>query len=74
VNTYAASGTSAGAIAAVILFVIFGVAMWLLPIYIAWRRHVRNVAAITVIDLLLGWTFVGWVACLAWAVSSDTRE
>ena len=32
------------------------------------RKHV-NTHAIFVLNLLLGWTFVGWVAALVWAVS-----
>jgi hypothetical protein len=31
------------------------------------RRH-RNLAAIVVLNLLLGWTFLGWVGALIWAI------
>jgi len=31
-----------------------------------WREH-KNTAAIAVLNILTGWTFIGWVAALVWA-------
>lgn len=45
-------------------------AVYLAPAQIAHWRKVPNEASIVVINLLLGWTFVGWVAALALAVRS----
>lgn len=42
--------------------------LYLLPVLVGWARHVPGLAAIAVIDLLLGWTFFGWVAALALAL------
>ena len=55
------------------VIVLIGLAMaaaglYLLPVLVGWARHVPGLAAIAVIDLLLGWTFVGWVAALALAL------
>jgi hypothetical protein len=36
------------------------------------RDH-RQWLAIVVLDLLLGWTLVGWVAALVWACTADTK-
>jgi len=44
------------------------------PGWIAERRKHNNVAAIIVINLFLGWTFVGWVAALAWAMTDNTDK
>lgn len=33
------------------------------------RRH-HNVGAILLLNLFLGWTFVGWVAALVWAATT----
>lgn len=49
---------------------LLGVALWLMPIVIAVMRKHPNLAAIVVIDLLLGWLFVGWVVALAMALTS----
>lgn len=45
-----------------------------LPAVIAhWRGH-RNFTALLVANLLLGWTFIGWVACLIWALLDSERD
>ncbi len=43
------------------------VALYLLPVIIGAVRKVPDIGAIAVIDILLGWTFVGWVVALALA-------
>jgi hypothetical protein len=45
---------------------------YLLPTLIAVIRHVPNAGSVAVINILLGWTFVGWVAALAMSVRSQT--
>jgi hypothetical protein len=47
---------------------IIAVVIYLLPAQIAHWRHVRNAGSVTVINVFLGWTFVGWVVALAMAV------
>jgi hypothetical protein len=34
-------------------------------------RKKKNAPAILVLNLFLGWTFIGWVVALVWAVSKD---
>jgi hypothetical protein len=46
--------------------------IYFLPALIANRREHPQQAAIFVLDLLLGWTFVGWVAALVWALIKET--
>jgi Superinfection immunity protein len=46
------------------------VAMYLLPVLIGWARHVPDLGSVAVIDMLLGWTLVGWVVALALALRS----
>lgn len=49
-----------------LLFLIF---MYFLPAANAyWRGH-HNAEPILIINLLLGWTFVGWVVALAWSAT-----
>ena len=61
-------------------FVIFFIALiiYLLPSFIAQYRKHRNEAAIFVLNLFLGWTFIGWVGALIWAstdnVDSDKQR
>ena len=46
-------------------------ALYFLPWIIAWRRNHHNTLAIFVLNLLCGWTVVGWVAALVWAVTAS---
>lgn len=41
------------------------------PIFLAYEKRSRNLAAIIALDLLLGWTFIGWVAALIWALYKE---
>lgn len=44
------------------------------PLLIAVLRKHRFTASIGLINLALGWTIVGWVAAIVWAVNKDVRD
>lgn len=41
--------------------------LYVLPAFIAAYRNTRNGPTIFLLNFLLGWTIVGWVAVLVWA-------
>jgi hypothetical protein len=41
---------------------------YLLPVMIAWLRHAPDIGAVAVVNIVLGWTLIGWVAALALAL------
>ena len=47
--------------------------LYLLPWWVAKGRKHPNVYSIAVVNIFLGWTFVGWVICLAWSLSAAGR-
>ena len=54
---------------------ILGVAfLYFLPWFLASRRDHPNLAGIAVINLLLGWTLLGWVVALVWAIYRRPEE
>jgi len=62
------------------LFFFFGLASWILfvllvpyflPTIIAILRQKTNTGAIFALNLFLGWSLIGWVISLIWALSSD---
>ena len=53
-------------------FFFFAPALYLLPTYEAWKRDHRNLTALGALNLFLGWTLVGWVGALVWALSRGT--
>ena len=48
------------------------VVLYFLPAAIAMNRKAKRSAGIALLNLFLGWTFIGWVGALIWAVSDNT--
>jgi len=60
--------------AAGILILIIALAIYFIPTVIAAARGHRNAAPIIMINLLLGWTFVGWLVALIWSMTYQPPE
>jgi Superinfection immunity protein len=56
-----------------LFFPIFGLGFFLyfLPSIIAFARNKRDTTSILVLNFLLGWTALGWVIALVWALKVD---
>ena len=53
-------------------FLILGaLAIYLLPSLVAAARGKINSSAIFVLNVLLGWTVLGWIIALVWACTHD---
>src|SRR5215472_16652098 len=61
-------------IAAVLFIIALLIAGYFLPTIIARKRHHRNIQGIFVLNLLLGWTLIGWVGALVWAVIHENSS
>lgn len=55
----------------IIVYLIIGAIFYFLPSLIAQHRHKKNLGAIVVLNLFLGWTLLGWVVALVWASAKD---
>ena len=49
----------------------FGFVLYFLPAILAFARSKRDSVAILVLNLFLGWTAIGWVIALVWALKED---
>jgi Superinfection immunity protein len=49
----------------------FGFVLYFLPAIIAFAREKGDAVSILVLNLLLGWTAIGWVIALVWALRQD---
>lgn len=49
-------------------FFVLAPAMYFLPTYEAASRKHPNIGAIAAVNAFLGWTLVGWVVAIAWAL------
>lgn len=50
-----------------------GAVMYFLPTIIAVTQHRTNVAMIAIINVLLGWSFVGWIVALVMALTKEPQ-
>lgn len=48
-----------------------GFVMYFLPSIVAIARSKRDIAGIVLLNFFLGWTMIGWVVALVWAVKTD---
>lgn len=55
----------------VLLIVVF--AAYFLPTFISAKRNHPNGTGIFLLNLFLGWTFIGWLAALIWSVSAFNK-
>ena len=46
---------------------------YFLPSLIALMRGKSNTFAILILNIFLGWTFIGWIVALIWSVTSDNK-
>ena len=68
----AADGNSAagGAVVLVVVALALALAAYFLPSIVAAARKHRNTTAIFFLNLLLGWSVIGWVGALVWALAN----
>ncbi len=57
-----------------IFTIVFGFCIYLLPTIIANHRKHTNQGAIFVLNLFLGWTFLGWIIALIWSFTSSQND
>ena len=53
------------------LFFLF---LYLIPSFIAWRRHHKNFLPILALNVLFGWALIGWVGALVWSLMSQEAK
>jgi len=52
-------------------FFFLGAALYFLPTILAVARNKTNVVGILLVNFLLGWSVIGWIVALVWAVSTE---
>lgn len=59
-----------GGLPAVLFLLVAGGALYFLPTFAASQRRHPQATAIFVLNLVLGWTFLGWAVALVWAFTN----
>ena len=60
--------------AGLVLAALFGLALYLLPSAIASSRRAPSFGSIFAVNVLFGWTVLGWLAALGWALTDRARS
>lgn len=68
------SGTNSAALVATIMFFPSAFALYFAPAILANTRKHSQIMPITVLNTLLGWTLIGWVAALVWAYTAQAPK
>jgi hypothetical protein len=55
----------------VLIFLIFSTVIYLIPTMIAIKRKKRDRINIIWFNVIIGWTIIGWIITLVWALSKD---
>jgi hypothetical protein len=55
-------------------FSLIGLALYLLPTIIAVARRSTSLVGIILVNILLGWTFIGWIAALVWSLAGQAQR
>ncbi|RYD28268.1 MAG: superinfection immunity protein [Lysobacteraceae bacterium] len=49
-------------------FLIIIICLYFVPSIVAWVRGHHNKIAITALNILLGWSVIGWVGAMVWSL------
>lgn len=53
------------------IMMILVILLYLLPTFVACSLAKKHTIAIFFLNLLLGWTYLGWVIALVWAIADE---
>jgi hypothetical protein len=71
--TFTMSAILALPIFVIILVAIAAFIIHFLPAFIAGKRHSKNFVWILLINIFFGWTLIGWIVALVWALNDTPR-
>lgn len=57
-----------------IILIIIAALFYFLPTWIAMTRNPEHRSAIEFLNLLFGWTILGWIAALIWAIVESPHQ
>jgi len=56
----------------IIIFFIVGLFLYFIPAFIG--RNKRDSMGITLLNIFLGWSVLGWIGALIWAITSERKD
>ena len=56
-----------------VVWLVFTLGIYFLPTTLAFGQQHRQAVPILLVNLFLGWTFIGWVVALVWAAMKERK-
>lgn len=56
-----------------LIVIVLLIAFYFLPFIIAVNRKHKNRVPIFLVNLIFGWSFLGWIAALVWSFTANTE-
>lgn len=72
-DALADAGKVVGSVGLLILIIFLGLFIYFIPSFVAHSREHKNKTSILVLNIFLGWTFLGWVTALVWAFTAQDK-
>ena len=57
----------------ILILILISIILYVLPWWIASHRKCKHRMGFAVLTIFLGWTFLGWVGALIWAVTGPAE-
>lgn len=58
-----------------LIIIVVGMVIYLIPTMVVCKRNHTYKVAIILLNIFLGWTFIGWIGCLVWSfIDNDTNK
>lgn len=57
-----------------VAYIMASIALYFAPSLIAIAREHKNAMAIMILNVFLGWTFLGWVISLVWSFTNNKKD
>lgn len=57
-----------------LMIIIVVLIFYFVPVMTAAERENKNIASIAVLNIFLGWTVLGWIVALIWAVKNGDKK
>jgi len=55
----------------ILIVLLIIIPVYFIPTFVAFSRKEANTGAIFILNLFLGWSLIGWVVALVWALSNN---
>ena len=68
------SSISNGVLVPIVLGIIIGIVVYFIPSYVAHQNNHIQKTPILILNIFLGWTFIGWLIALIWATMKNKNS